>query len=596
MKRPVFPFTKTLRNFLPLKEYFWQNRWPVMLGLTCLLVVDFLQLLIPLVIKSAVDLLTLQTATSRTLFQHGMIIVLIAFMMSCFRYAWRHLILGHSRKVEEGLRNRIYGHLQTLSSSFFQRTKTGDIMARAVNDINAVRMATGMGVVALTDGIILGMAAIGFMMSINVKLMLISLIPAPIIVVLTRILTRQMSAGFEEAQKTFADLNERVRETFAGIRVVKAYCREDWEYERVRKIGGRYIAVNMNLAKTFAFFFPIMTIFTNIGLVIVIWLGGRLTILGNITTGDFVAFIGYLNLLTWPMMAMGWVTNLMQRGSASMRRITGILEELPQIRDPVCCGPCPMIKGKIEIKGLNIIYPGLADYALKDINMKVDAGETVAVVGRVGSGKTTLMNVIPRILEVPPQTVFVDDKDVRQISLETLRGNLAFVPQEVFVFSDTVRNNVLFGRGGISAEELEAALKAADILEDIQGFEKGLETVLGERGVTLSGGQRQRLTIARALIVTPPILILDDALSMVDTRTEERILNQILGLRRDKTNLIVSHRVSTIRRADRIIVLDRGEVADQGTYEELLGLGGVFASLYDEYTRSEVAGELDIRA
>jgi len=591
MKKPALPFIETFKNFLPLKQYFVRNRWSIALGLMCLLIVDFLQLFIPLVIKKAIDLLTMKTATAQILIQQGMIILGLAVMIAIFRYVWRYFLLGHSRKVEKSLRNRIYGHLQTLSLSFYHKTKTGDLMARAINDINAIRMATGMGLVALTDGIVLGIAAIGFMLSINVRLTLIALIPAPIIIVSTRILTRRMSTGFENVQKTFSDLTERAREVFAGIRVIKSYNRESWAHQNIEEEGQRYISVNMGLAKTLGFFFPMMVVFTNIGLAIVIWLGGRLTILGNITTGDFVAFISYLNLLTWPMMAMGWVTNLVQRGSASMRRINGILEELPEIRDSAQSIYVPKIRGKVEIEGLYFMHPGHPFYALKDIHLKIEVGDTIAVVGRVGAGKTTLLHTITRLLEAPAGTIFVDGWNVRQIPLQTLRKNIGFVTQEVFIFSDTIRNNVLFGRTGVSQNHLETVLRAADIFEDIKTLEKGLDTFLGERGITLSGGQRQRLTIARALILDPPILILDDALSMVDTRTEERILNQVLSLRRNKTNLIVSHRISTISRAERIAVLEHGKLVEMGTHENLLEKGGIYTTLYEKQV---IADELEI--
>ncbi|MDQ1333825.1 MAG: ATP-binding cassette, subfamily multidrug efflux pump, partial [Thermodesulfobacteriota bacterium] len=525
------------------------------------------------------------------------IILDVALMIALFRYVWRRLIFGHSRIVEQGLRNRMYAHLQTLSLSFFQKTPTGDIMARAINDINAIRMASGMGLVALIDGSVLGMAAIGFMISIDLRLTLISLIPAPFVVALTRILTRRMSRGFETVQKTFSDLTERVREAFAGIRVVKAHHREPWEYRRIKDQGERYVAENMTLARTLALFFPVMTIFTNAGLVVVILLGGRYAILGEITPGDFVAFISYLNLLTWPMMAMGWVTNLLQRGSASMRRINRILDEVPDIRGPELhevsghrvreeTGKGP-ISGTIEIRGLSFTYPRQDRYALKDIRLRIEASENVAIVGRVGSGKTTLLQVIPHLLNVPIDTVFVGGCDICKVALRSLRQGIGFVSQEVFIFYDTIRNNVVFGREGIADLEIEAALHAAGILEEVQALENGLDTLLGERGITLSGGQRQRLTIARAIVLSYPILILDDALSMVDTRTEEGILNRILDRRPDKTNLIVSHRVSTIRRTDRILVLDRGELVEEGTHDHLIGLGGNYAALYEEQLRAE---------
>jgi len=583
--------SNTLKTFLPLKEYFIQNRWRITFGLFCLLFVDFLQLLIPLVIKRTIDVLTFKTATSSILLKYGMVIIGIASIMALLRYIWRYLLFGHSRKVEEGLRNKLYRHLQTLSFSFYQRTKTGDLMARAVNDINAIRMATGMGMVALTDGVVLGAAAIGFMIYINFYLTLIALIPTPMIIYVTRILTRRMSTGYERVQKIFSDLTERVREAFAGIRVIKAYCREPWEYQKVENEGRKYVSENMQLARTIALFFPMMTIFTNLGLAIIIWMGGRLTILGHITTGDFVAFIAYLNLLTWPMMAMGWVANLIQRGAASMRRINRVLEEVPEITDPSVPQNVPQIRGRVEFKAFSLKYPGKDVYAVKDVNLTVEAGQTVSLVGRVGSGKTSLLHAMPSLFNISRGTLFIDGIDVKDIPLRTLRESIGFVTQETIIFSDTIRNNVLFGRSDLPEGSLEAALTAAEIYDEIQTQEKGVDTLLGERGITLSGGQRQRLTIARALLSDPPILILDDALSMVDTRTEERILNQILEFRKDKTNLIVSHRLSTISRADLIVVLDRGKLVEMGDHKTLMAMGNEYARLYEKQL---LAQELEI--
>jgi len=582
--------THTLKTFQPLKVYFVQNRWRIAFGLFCLLLVDFLQLLIPLVIKGAIDALTFKTATSVSLLRYGLIIATIASIMALLRYVWRYLLFGHSRKVEEGLRNRLYRHLQALSLSFYHRTKTGDLMARATNDVNAIRMATGMGMVALTDGLVLGIAAIGFMISISPYLTLIALIPAPIIIYLSRIFTRRMSTGYESIQNTFSALTERVREAFAGIRVVKAYCREPWEKEKVENEGRKYISVNMEMAKTIALFFPMMAIFTNLGLAIIIWMGGRLTILGSITTGDFVAFIGYLNLLTWPMMAMGWVTNLIQRGAASMRRINRVLEEVPEIADSAAPQSVSEFKGEIEFRRFSLKYPGKDIYAAKDIDLIIEAGQTVSLVGRVGSGKSTLLHAIPRLFNTPRGTLFIDGVDVQDIPLKTLRKGIGFVTQETIIFSDTIRNNVLFGRSGVSDQDLEAVLRAAEIYDEIQALDHGVDTILGERGITLSGGQRQRLTIARALVSDPPILILDDALSMVDTRTEERILNKVLEFRAQKTNLIVSHRLSTISRADFIVVLDRGKLVEVGDHKTLMATGNEYARLYEKQLMAEELG------
>jgi ATP-binding cassette subfamily B multidrug efflux pump len=572
---------ESFKNFLPLKEYFVRNRWALGAGLISLLIVDFLQLLIPMVIKRAIDALTVGKATSSFLIQCGAIILAISFIMASLRYVWRYCLFGVSRKIEEGIRNRLYQHLQTLSVSFYHRTKTGDLMARAINDINAIRMATGMGLVALTDGLVIGISAIGFMLYIEPSLTLISVVPAPLLIYFTRILTRRMSSGYERVQATFSDLTERTREAFAGIRVVKAYARESWTYGKLKKEGATYIRENIHLTKTLGFFSAMMVIFTNLGLAIVIWFGGRQTILGHITTGDFVAFISYLNLLMWPMMAIGWVTNMIQRGAASMRRLNRVFNEVPEIQDVTPQRDVGLLRGKIEFRGASITYPGAQRPAIREVHFTVEAGQTVALVGKVGCGKSTLLQVIPRLFNVPRGAVFIDGMDLQDIPLKTLRQSIGFVTQEVFIFSDTIRNNVLFGREGIPEEALVKALKTAEVYEEIMALDEGMDSVLGERGITLSGGQRQRLSIARAILTDPPILILDDALSMVDTRTEERILNQILASRKGKTNLIVSHRISTISRADLIGVLTEGALTEKGEHQTLLQQGREYAKLYE---------------
>ena len=569
-------------------------------GLLSLLAVDFLQLLIPMVIKRAIDALTLGEATATVLLQFGSMIMAIAFAMASLRYVWRHCLFGLSRKIEEGIRNRLYEHLQNLSVSFYHRTKTGDLMARAINDINAIRMATGMGLVALTDGLVLGVSAIGFMLYIDPSLTLISILPAPILIFFTRILTRRMSSGYEKVQATFSNLTERAREAFAGVRVVKAYARESWTYGKLKKEGETYIRENIHLTKTIGFFSAMMAIFTNLGLAIVIWFGGRLTILGHITTGDFVAFISYLNLLMWPMMAIGWVTNMIQRGATSMRRLNRVFDEVPEIQDAAPKRDMGFLHGKIEFRGAGITYPGAGRAAIREVHFTVEAGQTAALVGKVGCGKSTLLQVIPRLFNVPRGAVLIDGMDIQDIPLKSLRQNIGFVTQEVFIFSDTIRNNVLFGREGISEQTLVKALKTAEIYEEIMALDHGLDALLGERGITLSGGQRQRLSIARAILTDPPILILDDALSMVDTRTEERILNQILTSRKGKTNLIVSHRISTISRADVIGVLVDGQLVETGGHQTLLEKGREYARLYERQrleleleTRNDGQGEKD---
>jgi len=507
--------------------------------------------------------------------------------MAIFRYIWRFLVFGHSRKVEESLRNRIYEHLQTLSLSFYWRSKTGDLMARAVNDIDAVRMAAGMGLVALTDGVVLTLATIGFMSYIDMKLTLISLVPTPFIFYFTRIITRRMGREFRRVQQNFSELTESVREALAGVRVIKAYNRQPWEYSRVKERGEIYVSNNLDLAKTLALFFPVMTLFTNLGLAVVIWIGGRLAILGTITTGDFVAFISYLNLLTWPMMALGWVTNLIQRASASMRRINGILDEVPEITNQTTNPFRGVIRGEICLKNLTFYYPGERDPALEDIDLTIGAGQTVAIVGAVGSGKSTLLQIIPRLVETERGMVQTDGIPIHDIDLRNLRESIGFVTQETHIFSDTILNNIIFGREVVGKELLDNALRVAQLTVDIDSFPGGTHSLLGEKGITLSGGQRQRLTIARALVSNPPILILDDALSQVDARTETTILNSILEMRKGKTNIIVSHRLSTIKRADIIYVLKVGRLAERGDHHSLLAAHKEYARLYERQQLSE---------
>lgn len=579
-----------LRDFKPLKVYFIENRIALALGLSSLLLVDALQLFIPRIIKKSIDALTMGQASVRLLLTYALIIVGIALTMAIFRYIWRYLVFGHARKVEQALRNRIYRHLQTLSLSFYWRVKTGDLMARAVNDIDAVRMATGMGLVALTDGIVLGLATIGFMLYINVELTLISLIPTPFIVYFTLIITRRMGKGFRKVQQTFSEVTESVREALAGIRIIKAYNRQSWGHGRVKETGETYVRNNLELARSLALFFPVMTLFTNLGLAIVIWIGGRLTILGNITTGDFVAFISYLNLLTWPLMALGWVTNLIQRGSASMRRINEILDEVPEITNQIANPYKGPIRGKIAVDGLTYCYPQREDPALRDITFTIEPGQTVAIVGGVGSGKSTLLQTIPRLVETERGMIHIDGIPLHDIDLTNVRGSIGFVTQETHIFSDTIRNNIVFGRQGIGEDSIEIALVASQLAGEIDSFPQGINSLVGEKGITLSGGQRQRLTIARALISNPPILILDDSLSQVDTGTEAAILNSVLEIRRGKTNIIVSHRLSTIRRTDIIFVLKAGRLVELGDHATLFAARWEYARLYE---RQQLREELE---
>ncbi|WP_051327359.1 ABC transporter ATP-binding protein [Desulfatibacillum aliphaticivorans] len=573
-------FREAFREFAPLKKAFVDNWKGLAVGLLCLTLVDGIQLYMPFIIKDAVDALTRRVAAASDLLSYALLILCLAGIAGAVRYIWRTLLLGHARIVERGLRARLYGHIQTLSASFFQDMPTGDLMARSTNDINSIRMATGIGLVSLLDGTLMAGAAICIMVYIHPLLTLIAMIPAPLVVLASRRFSRRMAAGYEATQRSFGDVTERVREAFAGIRVVKAYGREEWTRQRVHEKSQDYVAVNLRLAKSLGMFYPLMAIFTNVGLAVVVGLGGRLAIMDQISIGDFVAFTVYLNLLTWPMMAMGWVTNLVQRGGASMRRINGILTTMPEIVSRAPDDGKLILDGGISVKSLNFHHPGVKAPALDDLSLEIPKGSVTAIVGPVGCGKSTLLHTLVRLMDPPEGAVFFDGRDVHDIPLGQLRRSLGFVTQIATVFSDSIEANVVFGRPDISRERALEALAAASFDQEVLEMEKGLDTLVGERGITLSGGQRQRLCLARAMVEDPPILILDDALSMVDTRTEEKIVNQLLSHRQGRTTILVTHRMSTLKRADNIFVLDKGRIVESGKHQDLIDHNGLYAALY----------------
>jgi ATP-binding cassette subfamily B multidrug efflux pump len=569
-----------MKSYRILKSYFVESRGVILLGLFSLFVVDILQLFIPRVIKWAVDDLAIRSVTATKLLQYAFYIVGIALLIGIFRFVWRRCLIGTSRRVEEGIRNRLFSHIQTLSTSYFDKTKTGDLMAHATNDILHIRMAVGMGMVALTDAVVLSVAAIGFMLYINVTLTVFALLPMPIIVVLARVLSRRMHRLYREVQASFADLTEVVRERFAGIRVVKAYNREGREAKRVSKISKDYLGKNLRLVRVTGVFFPGMIFFSNISLALVLYLGGRQTIGFDITPGDFVAFISYLGLLTWPMMAMGWVMNLIQRGAASLDRINVILQTTPDIMTPKRPSPVKTIRGDIVFDQVGFRYrPGQAA-ALSKISFSVASGQTLGVVGPTGSGKTTLCRLISRLLDATKGSLLIDGVDIRQIPLETVRSHMAVVPQDAFLFSGTIRDNLCFGKENASDQEMVEAARAAHLYETIMEFPDRFDTLIGEKGVTLSGGQKQRLTLARAILVSAPILILDDPMSQVDTETAAAILASIRDLSLERTTVIVSHRLSHVRHSDLIIVLERGHITESGTHGELVALEGYYSRMH----------------
>jgi ATP-binding cassette subfamily B protein len=568
-----------MKAFLTLKQYFLEAKWRLLAGFVSLLVVDGLQLLIPRIIKWAVDDLTEGRVSGLGLLRYAGYIVVIAVTMNFVRFFWRYYIIGTSRKIEEKLRNRLFGHIQTLSFSFFNDTKTGDLMAHATNDMNAVRMATGIGLVAAADSVVLGGAALAFMFAINLRLTLMALSIAPFLIITVLFFGKMVHRRFEKVQATFSLLMERARENFSGMRVIKSYVQEDSEVDKFSQVSSRYVADNMSLVKVWGLFFPTIMLFANLSSAIVLLFGGGKVILTEISMGDFVAFTSYLAILIWPMMAIGWVINMLQRGAASMGRINRILETKPDIRDGANLLEVERAEGDIEFKNVTFSYNGSGP-VLNGISLTIKQGQTLGVVGRTGTGKSTLVNLIARLYDTNQGQITIGGHDLRDYPLQVLRRSVGCVPQDTFLFSDTLRENISFGKVEASDEEIDHVIRAAQLIKDVEEFPNGLMTLVGERGVTLSGGQRQRVAIARALLIDPEVLILDDAFSSVDTDTEDAILRAFKERRRGRTNILISHRISTVKLADMIIVLDDGRIAEQGGHDDLVEHGGIYSGMY----------------
>ena len=563
-----------------IKPYFRENRSKIFIGLLSLIVVDGLQLIVPRIIKWAVDDLTAMSVPAGALGLYAGAVAGVAVLIGVFRYVWRLCLLGVSRRVEEGLRNRLFSHLQTLCAAYFDRTRTGDLMAHATNDIQQIRMAAGMGLVALNDAVVMGAAAIGFMAYISPTLTGLVLVPMPLIAVGARFFSRRMHRRYQAVQASFADLTEVVRERFAGIRLIQAHHRQALETARVSAASAGYMDENLRLVRITGAFFPMMLLLTNLSMALVLFFGGRLVIRFAITPGDFVAFISYLALLTWPMMALGWVTNLIQRGRASLDRVNVILATRPAIRDAAEARPLAKPAGGIAFEGVAFAYPESGAPALADIDLRVDAGSVLGIVGPPGSGKTTLLSLIPRIYDPTAGVVRVDGCDVRGLRLAPLRAAVAFMPQEPFLFAGTLRENITFGDPDVSEERLVEAARAAALLDTVRGFAQGFDTVVGEKGVMLSGGQKQRVALARCLLADAPILLLDDPISQVDFETGEAITRTLRRLAGRRTILIASHRLAALAFAERIVVLDGGRIAAAGPHAGLMEASDYYARTY----------------
>jgi len=546
-------------------------------GVVALIGVDGLQLLVPQIFRKLIDSLAQGTADSALVWRMGFSIVAIALGMAFFRFFWRIFIVGASRRLERDLRAEFYSHLQKLPAQYYDKTKVGDLMAHATNDINAVRMAAGMATIASFDALFMSVASVIMLLLIDWRLTLITMIPLPFITLLVTRFGRMLHDRFESVQKAFSGLTEKTQESFSGIRVIKAYGDEQSERKLLSEKAGKCVHENIRLTRIWGFMQPLVMGLAMMSSSILLMVGGRAVIGGSISLGQFVAFSSYLAMLTWPMMAIGWVVNLLQRGAASMGRLEKIMNIKPAIADgPVSDQPEPAI----EVKGLSYTYPGTDAEVLSDISFTIPASSTVGIVGRTGSGKTTLVELLMRLYDPPAGTVFIDGIDIRQRELKEVRGLFGYVPQETFLFALSIADNISFGVDSLPLETVKHLAELAEIHSEIEGFSRGYETMVGERGITLSGGQKQRIAIARSLAVSPSILVLDDSLSAIDTETESAILEKLKAEISGLTNILIAHRISTVQHADLILVLDHGKLVEKGTHAELLKKNGYYSELY----------------
>ncbi len=577
-------------HFRTLKDFIIKHKWRYLIGVTWLLVVDVMQLVIPRLLGNFTDALQRGNIDNGDLVLFSALILFLAGGIAFARYLWRMYIFGTARLLEYSLRNRLFSHLLNLSPSYYTRHKTGDLMARATNDLQAVRQAFGPGIVMFTDAVVLTLATVTLMaVTTNIKLTAMALLPLPFLAFVSRFFGRIIHSRFRQVQEAFSGLSGRVHENVAGIRVVKSFVQEEAEIKKFTSVNRHYLETNMHLVRVWSVFGPLVQFISAVSFLIVLGYGGFLVLEETITLGDFVAFNSYLGLLTWPVMALGFVMNMLQRGSASMERINRILEEKPEITEPANPVSMDRVRGQVEFRNVTFRYPGSEnpEPVLRNVSLVVEPGQTVAVVGRTGSGKTTLVNLLLRLYPVDDGSIFIDGYDINRIPLVVLRDAVGYVPQDDFLFSKTIRENITFGSPGIPPTVVNEAARVAGIHQEILSFSHGYETLVGERGVTLSGGQKQRVSIARALAKHPRILVLDDSLSAVDTRTEEAILRSLREVRRGLTNIIISHRVSSIKSADWIVVLEAGRVVEQGRHADLLARGGVYYELYQKQVLRE---------
>jgi len=579
---------KSIKVLTRLFPYLRKYKKGLTAGVVFILLANIFTVLAPKVLGLAVD--TLKEDFDRDLLlKYTVFIVGLALLQGVFRFFMRYVLIGISRKIEFDLRNDYLRRLQFQPQAFFDTNRTGDLMSRATNDLNAVRMVLGPGIMYSVNTVVLFCFALVYMIQINPTLTVLALLPFPLLAVLINRFGIRVHYWFEKIQAQMSSISARAQENLSGIRIIKAYVREKSEIASFKKLNREYVSLNRRLIRTWSFFYPTIQMVSGFGFAFVLYFGGRSVMSGAITIGDFVAFNTYLLMLLWPVIATGWVVNIFQRGSASMMRINRIMDVQPSVSDRDADPAITAINGEIEIRNLTFAYDGAAHPVLHDVNIKIPKGSTAAIIGPTGSGKSTLASLIPRIYDPPPGrgTIFIDGHDIRSIPLAVLRSHIGFVPQETFLFSDSIKENIVYGIDSYSEPQLTEAVEISQLRDNIESFPRRYETVLGERGINLSGGQKQRTAISRAVIREPKILILDDALSSVDTKTEEEILIKLRGVMKSRTSIIISHRVSTIKDADIIYVMDMGRIVEQGTHAELLKTGGLYAGLYRKQLLTE---------